>query len=392
MTQKAKLPLDLEPAGRPEIEDKLETSPPARPHAIVHLDLDAFYAAVEMLQNPGLEGKPILVGGRPSSRGVVATASYAAREYGIHSAMPMAQAVRLCPHAIVLAPRFDVYRSYSQRVMAILREQTTSLEKVSIDEAYLDLTDEVYARDRGEPGDEEPPWERAVEIARRLQRRVQDDLGLSASLGVATNKLVAKVASDHDKPGGLTVVQPGDEAAFLAPLPVRVIWGVGPVTAEKLAQMGVTTVEDLASLSERALQARFGSHGASMARRARGIDQRPVCTEYQRKSVSRETTFSQDLKAWEDMKHHVWRLSRGVAERLGKAGLVAGTIAIKLRYRDFETLNRQMSLDVPTDDEVRIYQAALVLLKQTWDRDRPVRLLGVGGDHLGPPTGQLPLF
>jgi DNA polymerase-4 len=276
--------------------------------------------------------------------------------------------------------------------MAILRDQTTSLEKISIDEAYLDLTDEVYARDRGEPGDEGLPWERAVEIARRLQGRVRDDLGLSASLGVATNKLVAKVASDHDKPGGLTVVRPGEEAAFLAPLPVRVIWGVGPVTAEKLAQMGVTTVEDLASLSERALQARFGSHGASMARRARGIDQRPVCAEHQRKSVSRETTFNQDLKAWEDMKRHLWRLSQSVAERLEQAGLVAGTIAIKLRYENFETLSRQMSLAVPTDDKERIYQTALILLKQTWDHSRSVRLLGVAGDHLEPPTGQLPLF
>ena len=388
----ARLPLDLEPSRQREVEDEPEASPPVRPCAIVHLDLDAFYAAVEMLQNPDLKGKPILVGGRPSSRGVVATASYAAREYGVHSAMPMAQAVRLCPHAIVLAPRFDVYRRYSQRVMAILREETTSLEKVSIDEAYLDLTDDVYGAAGGELGDGVSPWGRAAEIAHRLQGRVRDELELSASLGVATNKLVAKVASDHDKPGGLTVVRPGDEAAFLAPLPVRVIWGVGPVTAEKLAQMGVTTVGDLASLSERALQARFGSHGASMAQRARGIDPRPVCTEHQRKSVSRETTFSQDLKAWEDVKHHMWRLSRGVAERLQKASLVAGTIAIKLRYENFETLSRQMSLDVPTDDEGRIYQAALVLLQQTWDRGRPVRLLGVGGDHLQPPTGQLALF
>lgn len=390
--QTARLPLDLEPTGQHEPEDQPEKSAPPRPRAIAHLDLDAFYAAVEMLQNPDLYGKPILVGGRPESRGVVATASYAAREYGIHSAMPMAQAVRLCPHAIVLAPRFDVYRRYSQRVMTILRETTTSLEKVSIDEAYLDLTEEVHDAERRQSADKRPSWEQAVETARRIQERVRDELSLSASLGVATNKLVAKVASDHDKPGGLTVVRPGDEAAFLAPLPVRVIWGVGPVTAEKLARMGVTTVGDLACLSKRTLEARFGSHGASMARRARGIDTRPICTEHQRKSVSRETTFSQDLKAWDDLKRHLWRLSQSVADRLERAGLVAGTIAIKLRYEDFETLSRQMSLDVPTDEEVRIYHAALVLLKQTWDRGRPVRLLGVGGDHLGPPTGQLPLF
>ena len=394
MTQTTRLPLDLEPPGQGEIEDKLEASAPACPRAIVHLDLDAFYAAVEMLQNPDLKGKPILVGGRPERRGVVATASYAAREYGIHSAMPMSQAVRLCPHAVVLPPRFDIYRRYSQRVMAILQEKSTLLEKVSIDEAYLDLTEEVHNGDRSHPRERVPvpPWERAVEIALCLQEQVRDELGLSASLGVATNKLVAKVASDRDKPGGLTVVRPGDEAAFLAPLPVRVIWGVGPVTAEKLSQIGVTTVGDLARLSERALEARFGSHGVSMARRARGIDPRPVCTEHQRKSVSRETTFSQDLKAWEDLKRHMWRLSQSVAERLERAGLAAGTIAIKLRYQNFDTLSRQMSLDVPTDDEVCIYRAALALLRQTWDPGRSVRLLGVGGDHLEPPTGQLPLL
>jgi DNA polymerase-4 len=209
---------------------------------------------------------------------------------------------------------------------------------------------------------------------------------------VATNKLVAKVASDYDKPGGVTVVRPGEEAAFLAPLPVRVIWGVGPVTAEKLARMGVTTVGDLARLPQEVLTARFGDYGRAMARRARGIDRRPVVTEHERKSVSRETTFSRDLREIRALKKHLWRLSQGVARRLERAGMVAGTIAIKLRYDDFETLTRQMSLDVPTDDEVRIYRAALVLLEQTWVRGRAVRLLGVGGDHLMRPTGQLPLF
>jgi DNA polymerase-4 len=294
--------------------------------------------------------------------------------------MPMSHAVRLCPQAIVLPPRFDVYRRYSRHVMALLREKSRLVEQISIDEAFLDLTEDVG------------PWHEAVETARQLQERVRDEVGLSASLGVATNKLVAKVASDHDKPSGLTVVQPGAEAAFLAPLPVRVIWGVGPVTAEKLAQMQVTTVGDLARLSERALEARFGHHGGAMARRARGIDRRPVSTEHERKSVSRETTFSQDLRELNDLKRQLWRLSQSVALRLERAEVAAGTIAIKLRYGDFETLTRQMSLDVPTSDETRIYRAALVLLKQTWERGRSVRLLGVGGDHLVPPTGQLPLL
>jgi len=375
-----RLPLPLESSGRPPEENDSGPARSGRHRTILHLDLDAFYAAVETLENPDLAGKPVLVGGRPQGRGVVATASYAAREYGIHSAMPMARAVRLCPHAIVLSPRFDVYRQYSRRVMAILQESASLLEKVSIDEAFLDLTEEVN------------DWQTAVLAAHRVQKRVRDEAGLSSSIGVASNKLVAKIASDHDKPGGLTVVQPGSEASFVAPLPVRVIWGVGPVTAEKLAQMGVETVGDLARTSQRALEARFGDHGAAMRQRARGIDRRPVSTDHERKSVSRETTFSQDLRDLGDLKRRLWQLSRSVAQRLQRAEVVAGTIAIKLRYGDFETLTRQMSLDVATHDDVRIYRAALVLLEQTWERGRPVRLLGVGGGHLAQPTGQLPLF
>jgi DNA polymerase-4 len=380
LTQTNRLPLALDPASRQEKPGDRPSSSSERVRAVVHLDLDAFYAAVEMLEDPNLADKPILVGGRPESRGVVAAASYAAREYGVHSAMPMYRAVRLCPQAVVLPPRFDLYRQYSREVMAILHEATPVVEKMSIDEAYLDLTDKV------------DHWEAIVPLARHLQERVRDEVGLSASLGVATNKLVAKVASDHDKPGGLIVVHPGEEAAFLRPLPVRVIWGIGPVTAEKLSHMGVTTVGDLAQLSDRKLAARFGDHGAAMAQRARGIDRRLVVTEHERKSVSRETTFAQDLRELEALKKELWRLSQSVARRLERAGMAAGTITIKLRYDDFETLTRQMSLDVPTDDDVQIYRAAFVLLKQAWECERPVRLLGVGGTDLVPPTGQMSLF
>ncbi len=380
MTHAPRLPLDVQPFSGREEGGTRSSSAPDLHRAIVHLDLDAFYAAVETLENPDLAGKPVLVGGRPESRGVVAAASYAAREYGVHSAMPMYRAVRLCPTALVLPPRFDLYREYSRRVMAILDETTPVIEKISIDEAYLDLTEQVSQ------------WQDAVTLARRLQERVRNELGLSASLGVATNKLVAKVASDHDKPGGLTVVSPGQEGAFLKPLPVSVIWGIGPVTAEKLAQMGVTTVGDLAQLSGPELTASFGEHGAAMARRARGIDRRAVVTEHQRKSVSRERTFRHDLQEMEALKRQLWRLSQSVAQRLEEAGVAAGTIAIKLRYDDFQTLTRQMSLDVPAEDEVRIYRAALVLLMQAWERGRPVRLLGVGGADLAPPTGQMKLI
>jgi DNA polymerase-4 len=350
------------------------------PRAIVHLDLDAFYAAVEVLEDPSLAGKPVVVGGRPEERGVVAAASYPARAFGIRSAMPMYKALHLCPQAIVVPPRHSLYHEYSRRVMAILYQVASLVEQISVDEAYLDFTDQVIA------------WEEAVEIACALQRRVGDEVGLSASLGVATNKLVAKVASDHDKPGGLTVVRPGDEAAFLSSQPVRMIWGIGPVTAQKLAEMGVTTVGELARVPEVDLGERFGQHGVEMARLARGIDTRPVIAEHERKSVSQECTFARDLRDLSALRRQVWRLSQGVAEHLQGGNLAAGTVAIKVRYGDFETLTRQTSLDVPTDDARVIYRAAMALLRRTWEPGRPVRLLGVAGQNLCPPTGQLPLF
>jgi DNA polymerase-4 len=348
------------------------------PRAIAHLDLDAFFAAVEVLENPDLAGRPVLIGGR--KRGVVATASYAARAFGARSAMPMARALELCPQAIVLPPRHGLYRDYSRRVMAILHQTSPLVEQMSIDEAYLDLTDQVSA------------WDEAVGIARGVQARVREEVGLSASLGVAANKLVAKIASDHEKPGGLTVVRPGEEAAFLAPLPVRALSGVGPVTASKLAELGVGTVGELAQLSTDVLRARFGRHGAEMAQRARGIDERPVITEHERKSLSQERTFARDLSDPQALRRELWKLSQAVAEHLGKAELVACTVAIKLRYADFTTLTRQMRLAVPTDDERMIYRAALVLLKRAWERGRPVRLLGVGCRDLSTSARQLPLF
>jgi len=351
-----------------------------QPRGIIHLDLDSFFASVEVLQNPDLAGKPVVVGGRPEKRGVVAAASYPARAFGIHSAMPMRRALALCPSAVVLPPRHRLYRDYSRRVMHILRQATPLVEQISIDEAFLDLSEQVSI------------WEEAADLAAGLQRQVREEVGLSASLGVATNKLVAKVASDRDKPGGLTVVRPGEEAEFLAPLPVRVLWGVGPVTAQKLAQMGITTVAELRRLSEAELKARFGSHGAAMARQARGIDPRPLSTEHEPKSVSQERTFSRDLVTEAGLKRQLWGLSQGVARRLQRAGLTAGTVAIKVRYADFMTLTRQMSLAVPTDDERAIYRAALTLLGRTWQPGRAVRLLGVAGQHLSPPTGQLSLW
>ncbi len=348
--------------------------------AIVHLDLDAFFAAVEVLDNPALAGLPLIVGGRPEERGVVSTASYEARAYGVRSAMPTVRALQLCPEAIVLPPRHGRYHEFSRRVMAILHQSSPLVEQISIDEAFLDLTGAVSQ------------WEDVIRIARTVQWRVKDEVELSASLGVATNKLVAKVASDRDKPGGLTVVRSGEEAQFLAELPVRVLWGIGPVTAGKLAEMGVTTVGELARVPEEVLYERFGRQGAAMAQHARGIDVRPVVTGYERKSISQELTFARDVAQWEALKRHLWHMSQRVAEMLKSDGLAAGTVSIKLRYADFSTLTRQMSLPAPTDDSIEIYRVALLLLERAWQRSRPVRLLGVGGHNLSTPSGQLTLW
>jgi DNA polymerase-4 len=357
-----------------EHEEDLE-----RPRVIAHIDLDAFFAAVHVLEDPALADKPLVVGGRPEGRGVVATASYPARAYGIHSAMPMYLAVERCPDLIIVPPQHDLYRRYSRRVMDLVRSSSPLVEQMSVDEAYIDWSERVTA------------WEEGIGLARRLQAQIEAQVGLSASLGIATNKLVAKVASDRDKPAGLTVVRPGEEAAFLASLPVRALWGIGPVTAANLAEMGIETVGELARRPERDLRQRFGRHGGAMARHAQGIDERPVVTEHERKSVSQERTFRRDVRRLEPLKRHLWKMSQGVADRLQRADLAAGTVAIKVRYADFTTFTRQMSLMLPTDDAVEIYGAALALLDRAWERKRPVRLLGVSGRQLDAPSPQMRL-
>ncbi len=353
---------------------------PEQIRAIVHLDLDAFYAAVEVLENPELAGKPVLIGGRPTGRGVVLTASYPARVFGARSAMPMYRALQLCPQAVIVPPRHRLYGEYSRQVMAILRDACPLVEQMSIDEAYMDLSEQI---------DE---WEDVVPLAEELQTRVREETGLSASLGVASNKLVAKVASDQHKPSGLTVVRPGEEEVFLAPLPVRVLWGIGPVTAGKLAEMGVSTVGELAQLPAEDLDLRFGRQGAAMARQARGQDRRRIVTERDPKSLSQERTFRRDLTEKIALKEHLWKMSQKVGAQLKRRNLAAGTVGIKLRYADFSTFSRQMSLSVPTNDEQEIYRAALVLLERNWEHGRAVRLLGVASRHLKAPAGQLPLL
>ena len=350
------------------------------PRVIIHLDLDAFYAAVEIIENPDLAEKPVVVGGRPGERGVVVSASYAARAYGVRSAMPMSRALTLCPKAVVVPPRHKLYSEYSRRVMDILHQTSPLVEQISIDEAFLDMTGQT-AR-----------WAESVELAQPLQRKGMEEPGLSASLGVAVNKLVAKIAADRGKPGGLTVVWPGDEPQFLAPLPVRVLWGVGPVMARRLEALGVTTVGELAQIPEEQLRERFGRQGAAMSRQSRGIDSRPVVTEHEIKSVSQERTFTRDIADPETLEQQVQRLSQKIAQRLKRKELAAATIGIKLRYADFTTLSRQMTLAVPTDDEDVICQSAQRLLDRAWQKGRPVRLVGVAARRLSPPPAQLPLL
>jgi DNA polymerase-4 len=350
------------------------------PRAILHLDLDAFFVAVEQLDNPALAGKAVIVGGRPQARGVVSSASYEARAYGVRSAMPTAQALRLCPEAVLLPGHHDRYHEMSRRVMSLLREYTPLLEQVSVDEAFLDVT--------GTEAHYGPPAALAV----ALQSRLHIELGLSASLGVAANKLVAKIASDYHKPHGITVVPPGEEAAFLAPLPVRRLWGVGEVTARTLARLGLETIGDLAGVAPERLRQMFGVHGEHLARAARGQDDSPVVTEHAVKSLSREETFARDTRDVALLGRELLRMSDEVAERLRRHGLLARTVTLKLRYADFVTLSRQVTLPMPTDSGPEIRMAARTLLDAAWDRRQAIRLLGVGTAGLTQTAGQMRLF
>lgn len=339
------------------------------PRTILHLDLDAFFCAVEEQRDPSLTGQPFAVGGQADQRGVVASCSYAARQYGVHSAMPMAQAVRLCPDLQIVGQHFDAYRAASRRVMDHLQQVTPLVEQISIDEAFLDVT-----------GLDGPA------TARRLQAEIRDLLGLPCSFGVATNKLVAKIANTVGKgqarsgapPNAITIVSPGEEAAFLAPLAVTELWGVGPRSAERLAHYGVNTIGELAQLPEPLLVRLFGKTGADLAQRARGIDTRPVEPEHDPKSISRETTFTRDVADGAELRHTLRQLADGVGWRLRKAGLRGTTVKIKLRWSDFTTLTRQVTLPQPTDDDAVIHAAVLDLFEKTWTSGRPVRLLGVG--------------
>lgn len=338
---------------------------------ILHLDLDAFYCAVEEQRDPALKGISFAVGGRPDQRGVVSSCSYAARRFGIHSAMPMSRALALCPDLVIVSPHFTEYHRASQQVMERLRAVTPVVEQISIDEAFMEVTG---LRISGEA------------LARDLQRNINHELRLPCSFGVASSKLVAKIANNIGKasaggdgpPNAIKVISPGQEAAFLAPLPIRELWGVGPKSAEKLARIGVTTIGDLARQPEKRLAELFGKNGAEMARHARGSDDRPLETDRETKSISKEITFAHDISDGEHLRRTLRRLCEGVGFRLRKEHLRGSTVRLKLRWSDFTTLTRQVTLPQPTDHDQIIIDAALELFRQNWPVGRPVRLIGAG--------------
>ena len=353
---------------------------------IIHVDLDAFFCAVEEIQDPSLHGKPFAVGGSPTGRGVIASCSYAARARGVRSAMPTATALKLCPQLVILRGKYSNYSAYSRQVMDILKQYTPLIQQVSIDEAFLDVTDLPLS---------------GYEIALEIQQRVKKELSLYCSFGVASNKLVAKVATDYGKmqkksntsyPASILVVQCGDEAAFLAPLPVNALWGIGPKTAEKLNQAGIKTIGELADLSNEKLNQLFGNFGSEVASRVRGIDHSQVVVDREIKSVSQEVTFNTDIQDPKLVQDTIRALSEQVAFRLRKAGLIAGTVRIKVRWSNFETHTRQVSLCEPVNQDSIIAETAIKLFDQIWQPGKRVRLIGVGTANFDSQSYQLPLW
>jgi DNA polymerase IV len=362
------------------------------PRTILHIDLDAFFCAVEENQNPSLRGRAFAVGGKPEERGVVASCSYAARRMGVRSAMPMARAIRLCQGLVIVPSRHRLYGEVSRQVMGILREQTPLVEQISIDEAFLDISDIQ----------QEPEL-----FGRRLQTRIRDDLHLPCSVGVAPNKLLAKLATEVGKalalqrikasglaepPNAMTVVRFGEEAAFLNPLPADLLWGVGPKTSARLSELGIHTIGDIARWPEYELIRLFGENGRDLARHAKGIDDRPVVTEHETKSISQEVTFSKDVRDDKVLEQTIREQSTEVARQLRKNNLAGKTIKLKIRWPDFTTLTRQVTLNDPTDQDDVIQKNALDLMRSVRKPNQAVRLIGVGVSGLGAPVRQLGLW
>ena len=332
--------------------------------------MDAFYASVEQRDDPALRGKPVAVGGQPGARGVVAASSYEARAFGVRSAMPMAQAVRLCPELVIVRPDFARYRAASQQILDIFRSCTPLVEPLSLDEAYLDVTVNRW----GEP--------LATPVAKRLKQRILEETRLTASAGVAPNKFLAKIASGWHKPDGLTVISPGRVEAFLQQLPVDALWGVGPVTAAKLRKIGIERLVEVRTADPQLLRRAVGSLAEALRRLAAGDDPRPVVPDRPHKSSSSENTYNEDLLAPEAIRAEIERMARQTAAWLARKELLARTVTIKVRYADFTTVTRSHTA-APTRDPGDIVARALTLLERTEAGRRPIRLLGAGVHGLG---------
>jgi DNA polymerase IV len=339
---------------------------------VAHVDLDAFFAAVEVLEHPAYAGKPVVVGGSPFGRGVVATASYEARRFGIRSAMPSAEARRRCPDAVFVTPNHALYSTYSRRVWGLISDHVSIVEQVGLDEGYLDMSGVVETAGN------------AQQTLRSLQARIGDATGLSASFGCGTSKVVAKVASDYRKPAGVTVVAAGREAAFLAPLPLRALPGIGPKADERLRQAGLVTVGDLASLSDERINRLVpGVIGVDLRNRARGVDPRTVAPAGPASSISCEETFDRDVTSGEQLVPILLRLVDDVCERLARQERGAQTVTVKLRYPDFAIATRSQTAQAPFRDRDEVSRLALLALERAMnDRSPPVRLLGVGVSRL----------
>ena len=356
------------------------------PRKILHLDLDAFFCSVEELLDPSLAGKAFAVGGNPQGRGVIASCSYAARMKGVRSAMPTSRALQLCPELLLIRHNHRLYGKYSDEVMSILRDTSPLVEQVSVDEAFLDVSDL-------------PQPLRMIAI--ELQKRVDAETHLPCSLGGASNKLVAKMANDYGKrqirtgkaPRAITIVEPGDEQAFLAPLDIQALWGFGPKTADKLRQRGINRIGQLTELSDFELRAFFGNHYSEILDRAKGIDTRPVYdSEQEPKSVSNETTYYSDTDDLEQIKETLRWLSDKVCYRLRNHNLAGSCVQIKIRYSDFSTITRQKMLPQPSNLDDEIFDAVMDLLRDHLTVGRQVRLLGVGVTKLEQPAIQLSLW
>jgi DNA polymerase IV len=336
---------------------------------ILHVDMDAFYASVEQRDNPALRGRPVVVGGDPDKRGVVAAASYEARTFGVRSAMPMSRAVRLCPPLVIVHPDFNKYRTVSQQVFGIFRSITPLVEPMSLDEAYLDVTENAWKEPLG------------MNVARRLKEEIRSATSLTASAGVAPNKFLAKIASGWKKPDGLTVIAPERVEAFLQGLPVDALWGVGPVTAKKLRGVGIDKLTDVRTADLSMLRDTVGSLADWLQQLARGEDDRPVVAEHEAKSSGSENTFAHDLTDINDIRDEIAAMARDAAAWLTRRALYARTITIKVRYHDFTTITRSHSEEA-TRDEANIVRRAVALLERTEAGRQPVRLLGVSVHNL----------